>query len=63
MKDEELMDKLIEELEGVNSGITPELIKKASKEELLKYLELTEKIRAKVKRIEELEGGKSNVGI
>lgn len=48
---EELKNKLIESLAVLDSQLTEEEIKKASKEELSKYLELTEKITARLKML------------
>lgn len=48
---EELKNKIIENLAILDSQLTEEEIKKASKEDLLKYLELTEKINARLKML------------
>lgn len=45
---QEVKNQLIESLAVLDMELTEEEIQKASKEELLKYLELTEKIKARL---------------
>ena len=45
---QEAKEQLMESLAMLDGQLTEEEIKKASKEELLKYIELTEKIKARM---------------
>ena len=45
---QEVKNQLIESLAMLDMELTEEEIQKASKEELLKYIELTEKIKARI---------------
>ena len=48
------MEDILEQLRQVNSEITKEDIENATKEELERYLELSEEIDAKIKKILEI---------
>lgn len=48
MEIQELKNQLLESLMMLDMELTEEEIEKASKEELLKYLDLTEKIKARL---------------
>lgn len=48
MEMQEMKKQLLESLAMLDMELTEEEIEKASKEELLKYLELTEKIKARL---------------
>lgn len=45
---QELKNQLLESLAILDMQLTEEEIEKASKEELLKYIDLTEKIKARI---------------
>ncbi len=53
MNIQEEKEKLLRELQQINEQMDDEAIKSASNEELLEYLELVEKIKARLKMLEE----------
>lgn len=53
MNIQEEKEKLLRELQQINEQMNDEAIKSASNEELLEYLELVEKIKARLKMLEE----------
>lgn len=53
MNIQEEKEKLLRELQQINEQMDDEAIKSASNEELLEYLKLVEKIKARLKMLEE----------
>lgn len=49
-------ERILKKIEELNSKVTPDVIKVASQEDLLKYMELTDILKLELKKLEELEG-------